>query len=212
MIKDIFYLFFGKIFGPLRSFKFQGRQYRYFIHPYNATWRNERAVEIPIVWEIVKKNQGKNILELGNTLSHYFSVNHDILDKYEKAKMVINQDVVDFKPTHKYDLIISISTIEHIGWDESPRNPLKIFWAIENLKNCLASNGEIVITLPLGYNSEMDKLLKEGKIPFTKQYFLKRISRDNRWKEVSWEDICDAKYNFPFPSANGLVIGIIKKK
>lgn len=206
----IFFIY--KILGPLRTFKFQNRRYRYFNHRYNATWRIERAVELPIVWEIVKKHQGRKILEVGNTLSHYFPVKHDILDKYEDARRIINQDVVDFNPIHKYDLIVSISTLEHVGWDENPRDTLKILRALKNLKNCLTPKGKMVVTLPLGYNPEMDKLLRESKIHFAKQYCLKRISRDNRWREVDWEDIYNAKYDYPFPGANGLVIGIIKKK
>lgn len=175
------------------------------------TWRGERAVEVPIIWEIVKKHHGKRILEVGNVLSHYFSVNHDILDKYEKAEGVINQDVVDFQPSEKYDLIVSISTLEHVGWDEEPRDPLKILRAIQNLKNLIASGGKMIVTLPLGYNSEMDKLLKEGKIHFTEQYYLKRISRDSKWIEVDWNDVWEAKFGSPFYAANGLIIGIIEK-
>lgn len=204
--------FVYKIFKSLRTFKFQGRSYKYFYHNYNNTWQNERAVEVPIIWEIVKRDHGEKILEVGNVLSHYFSVNHDIVDKFEIADGVINQDVVNFQPSNKYDLIISISTLEHIGWDESPRDPMKTLHALENLKNCLALEGRMVVTLPLGSNPEIDKLLREGKIRFAKQYYLKRVSRDNRWKEVDWEDICDAKYGYPFPNANGLVIGIIEKK
>jgi SAM-dependent methyltransferase len=158
----------------LRTFTFQGETYRYFYHKYNTTWRNERAVEIPIVWKIVKKYMDRNILEVGNVLSHYFSVNHDILDKYEKAKGVINQDVVNFSTAKKYDLIVCISTLEHVGWDETPREHMKILHAIENLKKLLAPKGKIVITLPLGYNPELDKLLKNGKIHFTKRFCMRR--------------------------------------
>ena len=58
--------------------------------------------------------------------------------------------------------IVSISTIEHVGWDETPRDPKKIPLALENLTTrCLAPDGEIVVTLPLGYNTYLDKLLKE---------------------------------------------------
>lgn len=208
--QDVMYLFY-KVFKSKRTLRFQGRRYKYFCHRYNHTWRNERAVEVPIVWEIVKKHHGKKILEVGNVLSHYFSVDYDILDKYEKAKGVINQDVVDFKPAIKYDLIVSISTLEHIGWDEELREPRKILYAIENLKKILASEGKIVVSLALGYNPELDSLLKKGKIQFAKQYYLKRISRDNRWEEVDWEDICDSQYDSPFPGTNALVIGIIEK-
>jgi hypothetical protein len=201
---------YRKKFG-IRTFEFRGHAYNYFCHRYSATWRNERVVEIPIVWEIVKSCRGR-VLELGNVLSHYYPVTHDIVDKYEQAKGVINQDIVNFQPSERYDLIISISTIEHVGWEEKPREPRKILRALENLKlNCLASGGKIVITLPLGYNSELDKLLNEGKINLGKQYYLKRISKDNEWVETGWNDIRNVKYNVPFPDANGIVVSVFEK-
>ncbi len=203
-----------KIFKSSRTFKFQKDTYNYFYHKYNSTWKNERAVEVPIIWEMVKKyhNHKQKILEVGNVLSHYFPVNHVILDKYEKADGVVNQDVIDFQPPKKYDLIVSISTLEHVGWDEKPREPMKILQAIENLEKCLVPGGKIVISLPLGSNFIMDKLLNDGKIQFTKMYCLKRISKDNKWIEIGWKDINNARYNYPFPKANGLVIGIIEKE
>jgi hypothetical protein len=193
-----------------RTFLFQGHEYRYFYSFINTTWINERCIEIPIVMEIVKNYRGKKILEVGNVLSHYFSFKHLIVDKYEIANGVINQDVVDVKPKEKYDLIISISTLEHVGWDEKPRDNMKIPNAIENLKGLLRPNdGMIIVTFPLGYNSVLDRLLKDKVIRFTKIYYLKRISKSNGWKEVSWEDVQDTEYGKPFPFANALVIGII---
>jgi hypothetical protein len=70
----------------------------------------------------------------------------------------------------------------------------------------------IIITVPLGYNSALDKLLKDGIIRFSKQYHLLRTSSGNEWKEASWEDVKVTKYNTPLPYANGLLIGIITVK
>jgi hypothetical protein len=193
------------------TFAFQGRTYRYFYHPYGTTWKNERAVEVPIILEKVKSYQGGRILEVGNVLSNYVHFQHDTVDKYEKADGVINQDVVDFQPYEKYDLIVSISTIEHVGWDETPRDPKKIPLALENLTGCLVSGGEIVVTVPMGYNAYLDKLLKEDNVRFTEQYYLKRISDDNKWIEVGGGEVREAKYGTPFPHANVLAIGIIKR-
>jgi SAM-dependent methyltransferase len=206
-----FWCYYYKVFKASRTFTFQGHAYHYFYHTYNIAWKSERAVEVPIVRDIVQKHRRKRILEVGNVLSHYFPVSHDILDKYEICDGVTNEDVVDFRPSEKYDLIISISTLEHVGWDEKPREPMKILRAIENLKDCLAPGGEIVVTLPVGFNTEMDKLLSEGRIKFIRQYQMKRISRDNRWIEVDWNEICYAKYGSPFPFGNGLIIGFIEK-
>lgn len=198
--------------GPPGTFAFQEQNYHYFYHPYNTTWKNERAVEVPIILGKIQTYRGGRILEVGDVLSNYVHFRHDIVDKYDKADGVINQDVVDFQPAKKYDLIVSISTIEHVGWDETPRDPKKIPFALENLTRCLASGGEIVVTLPLGYNTYLDKLLKEDKIQFTEQYYLKRISDDNKWTQVGrGGEVHYAKYGTPFPYANAIVIGVIKR-
>jgi hypothetical protein len=76
-----------------------GKTYHYFDTV--KTWHGERAVEIPIVIEMVRKYQGKNILEVGNVLSHHMKFEHDILDKYEIAKGVTNSDVTHFTSEKK---------------------------------------------------------------------------------------------------------------
>ena len=197
-------------FKSTRSFRFNGKKYNYFYHKYSITWNNERTIEVPIIWKIVKKYKNKNILEVGNVLSHFFDFQHDIVDKYEITDGVINQDVVDYKPSKKYELIVSISTLEHVGWDETPREPLKIFRAIENLKSLLTENGKIVITLPKGHSPVLDNLLRENKLKFSEQYFLKRVSRNNKWKQCNWKKISKVVYGYPVRySANGIIIGII---
>jgi len=160
----------------------------------------------------IQEYQNKKILEIGNVLSHYFDINHDVLDKYERDHNVINEDIVNFNPVTKYDLIVSISTFEHIGWDETPCEPKKVYHCIEKVKSLLSKNGRAIITVPFGYNLDMDKLFQDKIIKFTKQHYLKRISRDNDWKESDWKSIKDTKYNYPFPAANGLIIGIIERK
>ena len=163
--------------------------------------------------EMVRTYQGKNILEIGNVLSHHVRFEHDVLDKYEIAKGVINAEIVDFESEKKYDLIVSISTLEHVGWDEKPRDDTKIHRAIGNLKNLISPRGGmILITLPLGYSSVLDKLVRNGELRFSKQYCLKRISKGNEWVEGSLEDAQFAKYNTPWPFANVLLVGIISRE
>ena len=135
------------------------------------------------------------MLEVRNVLSHHFPIHHDVVDKYEVAPGVINQDIVEFIPSERYDLILSISTLEHVGWDETPSEPAKLLRAIEHLRNrCLAPGGQIVASLPVGYNEFLDELLRDGKSPFTKQHFLKRISKRNYWVESDWNGCKDATY------------------
>lgn len=192
-----------------RTFSFQYKTYEYFYHPYNTTWSNERTVEIPIIWNLMKDYRGKEILEVGNVLSHYYPVSHDILDKYEEADGVINCDVVSFQPSKKYDLIVSISTLEHVGWDEKPHEPMKFVEAIEHLKKLIAPDGKLVVTFPVGHNFMLDELLDKHSVGFTSIFYLKRVSANNEWVEVDWADIRDAKCNYPYQAANGLIVGMI---
>ncbi len=221
-----FLAWYYRKFRSSEGFRFHGNTYRYLFHPYLTTWRNERAAIIPIVWDIVKKSreQDKRILEVGNVLSYYFKVDHDILDKYEIMDGVINEDVVDFNPLKRYDVIISIFTLSVVGWSEdiearrtgtnspsvSPQDPNKVLRAINNLNRLLAPGGQIVVVHDLGYNPAMDKLLKSGELRFDKHYYLKRIS-GYRWKEVDGLDLNEVKYDRSIPSANEVLVGIINK-
>jgi hypothetical protein len=196
-----------RLFRSRRSFAFNSKQYRYFLHPYNTAWRTERTVEIPIVRELLENSAGKEVLEVGNVFSHYYRCAHDVVDKYEKAPGVINQDIVNFRPSKKYDLIVSVSTLEHVGWDEEPKEPDKVLRAIDILMSCLSAGGTGVVTLPVGYNPRLDALIDGNEIPFTQRFCLKRVSADNRWLQAEWPEIRGSRMYSPFRAANGLVIG-----
>lgn len=201
-----------KIFRLCAVFRFQGNAYQYFLNRYNFTWENERIVEVPIIMKLVRESHGKRILEVGNVLSRYFTVKHDIVDKYEKGVRVINEDVVNFHPPYKYDLIVSISTFEHIGFDESPKDPNRVLDAFRNVGNLLVPGGRAVITLPLGYNAGLDGLLIEDKILFAEKYCMRRISRLNSWAEINFNAVYNPPYDKPFRFANWLFIGVMVKQ
>ncbi|MBP6857555.1 hypothetical protein KBC25_03975 [Candidatus Pacearchaeota archaeon] len=199
-------------FKPKRTFYFRGKKLNYLYHRYNTTWKNERTIEVPIAMNYIFQFKDKRILEIGDVLAHYYTGTWDILDKYEKGNKIINQDVIDFKPYYKYDLIISVSTMEHVGFDEEDKNHFKIIQAIKNIKeDCLKKGGIGIITMPLGYNPSMDKSLFNGTLNFDEKIFLKRINEKNEWKEVTENQARYAKYGKPFNAANAIVIGIIKK-
>jgi hypothetical protein len=184
-----------KRYPPSHTFTLQGERYKYFYNLYNITWKNERALEIPVAWDEVEKYRGKKILEVGNVLSWYFQVQHDVLDKYEVAEGVINEDIVEFKPAEKYDLILSISTLEHVGWDETPREPRKVLDAVERLKGLLNAGGKLLITVPLGYNTALDEFLRDGSLDFTNKFFMKRVSKKTEWAEIDEQKALDEVRN-----------------
>jgi ubiquinone/menaquinone biosynthesis C-methylase UbiE len=44
-ITNCSWYYYYKIFKSWRTFKFQGKTYRYFYHRYNRTWKTERAIQ-----------------------------------------------------------------------------------------------------------------------------------------------------------------------
>lgn len=209
---DVFNFRYKILFHRKKTFTFQKKDYRYLYHRYNFAWKNERAVEVPIIWDFILEHSGKKILEVGNVLSHYFIIQHEVLDKYEEGDGIINEDVAIYSPQKKYDIIVSISTLEHVGWDEIPRNDTKILPTIKNLKKLLNPGGKIMFTLPLGYyNPKLNQIINENKLQLTSCSFLMRISKDNQWKEVSERKAKTLQYNAPYPNANGILIGKIEK-
>jgi hypothetical protein len=215
---DYITFLYYKIFKGLRSFRLDGKSYRYFYHLYNTTWKNERAVEIPFILSILRRYQGRDILEVGNVLSNYFKITHDVLDKNDKGPHIIHLDAIDFRPEKKYDLIISISTIEHVGYNEGPSgkdfserpDPLKILRVLDILKNSLTETGEMVVSIPMGFNRELDKLVRSRKIGFEKTLCLRNISGRNLWEEADIGQLSEQDCSYG-PYANVLVIGYIKK-
>lgn len=171
-------------FGSGRTFDFEGKKYNYFYHPYNLAWRNERSIEVPIVLERLLGRGGCSVLEVGNVLSHYMDVEHDVLDKYEAGPGVINADAAEFDPGREYDLIISISTLEHIGIDEEPSGPGKAVAAAEHLKGLLAPGGTMIATVPVGANAELDRALLSARGPFESKSALRRRRMTNSWEQV----------------------------
>jgi hypothetical protein len=167
---------------------------------------------LPIAWNRVREVDPARVLEVGNVLSHYFPARHQVLDKYERAAGVINEDVVDFSPGRSYDLIVSVSTLEHVGWDEDePRDPPKVLRAIDRLRELLTDRGELFVTLPQGWNEELDRFIADGRVPFAERRALKRISADGCWAEIPPSELEGIAYGSPFPNANGVTVGVISR-
>lgn len=140
-------------------FQYNGEQYQLADYGYNNTLSNERAVELPIAHRWLSRTKGRG-LEVGNVMSHYFPVEHEIVDKYEQARGVRNCDV--FTLSGPYDWVLSISTLEHVGWDETPVDVDAAAASIDHLVRCLAPNGRMLVTIPVGYHPHLDAALLAG--------------------------------------------------
>ena len=226
-----------------RTFTFKGKELYYNRIKFNNP--TERAVEISIAFDFIAnlKNPQK-ILEIGNVLSHYensLSENigirsRRIVDKFEVDLGVENQDLMSLPSAEKYDAIVSISSVEHVGQGDDPsggygeqiqyrdlEGPLK---AIAKIYDLLAIDGKALITVPFGkltdaewyiqFSQEyLDVLWKKYGIPkdAISANYLKLIDRETvdekhymLWKEVNALELSDSEYGWPWSQANGIAV------
>lgn len=191
-----------------KSFPFDGQQLQYAAHSYNATWRNERAIEVPVLIDFLQRHKGKKILELGNVARYYGDFSHEVVDKYEQHPAVYNFDILDFKVDQPYHAFVSISTLEHIGWDEPVRDHSKISRVFEKLPDLVSNLDNVLFSFPTGYNSVLDQHLAKDELPFQKLLYFKRCNRANHWQPTCREEALGLRYDSRFPAANGLAFGI----
>jgi hypothetical protein len=195
LLKDFIYKFIYFIFKLLRPkhFFFNGKKIQYENSFYNTSFFNERTVEIPMVKEIISSYKRNNFLEIGNVLQHYnYPESRVIVDKYEVSQNVINEDIETYSTQTKFNLIVSISTLEHVGLDEGEMvtDKDKLQRCILNISNnLLAKEGVLIVTLPVNYNENVDKFIRENTI-FQEKFFMKKDSLLlNTWKKVSFDDL-----------------------
>jgi SAM-dependent methyltransferase len=171
--------------GP-QTFVVDGVERTQLIHLYNRTWRNERAVEVPLALAFLDRHDGP-VLEVGNVLVNYGRTGHVVLDKYERRPGVVNADVVDYRPDQRFGAIVAVSTLEHVGWDEEPQDPGKIPCAVQRLRDLLLPTGRLLVTCPLSYNPHLDALVEGGGLDPARQTCLVRDG-SGRWRETPRAD------------------------
>src|SRR5581483_3814147 len=226
-----------------RQFTFQGKKLHYNRISYNN--RAERAVEVPIAFDFLARQQGKDtILEVGNVLQHYENSLSDalgirarrIVDKFEIGHGITNLDIMDMDPEEKYQVIISVSTIEHVGQNCAPTGqfgekykttdleaPLK---AIAKIYDLLAPDGHALITIPFGqltdggwyiqFSSEyLDLLITKYGLPQValSVNYLKRAAIEyglnnpnQEWIEAQAEELKHVKYDTLWGGARAVAI------
>ncbi len=173
----------------------------------------ERTIEVAFAKSFLARYVGKKVLEVGNVMSGYTKIdltNHLVLDKYEKGANIINKDIIDLKDVKKYDAILSVSTMEHVGYDETPRTKGKAIEALRKMMRALKPHGEMLVTVPIGHNPEIDQMLRSNSLKFNEVHFLKRISALNSWAETSGEDALSKAYGGKYPAANAVAFLIYR--
>jgi hypothetical protein len=157
------------------TFCWNGRELGYFDHRYNHTALNSRRVEVPIArWFLTRAGEKARILEVGNVLAHYGPINWPVVDLRERG--AINADVMGWQPHSELDLVVSISTIEHIQ-----ARPSQV---LARLRSFLAPGGIALVTAPTGYRADLDRELREGMLPANRAWFM-RAYPGGGWQECT---------------------------
>jgi hypothetical protein len=200
----------GRPGGP--TFSHDGTHHAYLRAAYHYTWLNERAVEVPLAASALAQEAPEaRVLEVGNVLAHYLPVSHLVVDKYERAPGVLNADVVDIDLPGPFDLILAISTLEHVGLDEEVQDPGKPARAVAHLTSLLAPDGRLWCTVPVGYNPALDDALREGSLGFTRLTALRRTGRRNRWEEVPVAQVWGTRYDRLLYTAQAVVVAELRR-
>jgi SAM-dependent methyltransferase len=196
--------------GRHGTFELAGERHAYLYHRYKRSWLTERAVEVPVAQAEVDRSAGARILEIGHVLGHYRQdTTHVVVDKYERAPGVLNRDVLDLGGLGAFDLIVAVSTLEHVGYDESPRDPAAATRAVAALRERLAPGGRLLVTIPAGYNPAFDAAIAGGTIPTRSLTALRRVGGATRWREVEPDEAWGAPYDFLLYSARAVLFAVI---
>lgn len=167
-------------------------------------WRTERGLELALATRAVAGYRPNEILEIGNVLAPAGVLSgHTVVDKYEEGPGVLNVDIVEYQPERTFGLVISISTLEHVGWDETPREPDKASGALHHLAGL---GNALMISIPVGHHRQLEAAFIDG--PFDSVTLAVKTSRLGRWERRPLDQCANVEYNAPFAYGNGILVGV----
>jgi hypothetical protein len=72
-------------------------------------------------------------------------------------------------------------------------------------KEFLAPDGHALISVPLGYNPHLDRLIRTGQTGYA-VHFLRRVNENNDWQEVEATALDAPEYDSAHSRANAIAI------
>lgn len=190
---------------------------------------DERIVEYKWIFnELSKTKKNLKLLDAGSTINFPDIINRikkkykitiqtlypENYSFYDQGISYVYEDLTKkiFKE-NSFDIITCISTLEHVGFDNSIYNyskkisikkkSISYLKVIENIKHCLKKNGILLLTIPYGrhqkfetlqqFNDKMVKKIIDKFKPQSKEISYTKYSYGT-WKRCSKEE-CD-KLNF----------------
>jgi hypothetical protein len=195
--------------GGRGEFEFAGERHRYLFHRYKWTWLTERAVEVPIARSFVERHAADRVLEIGHVLGHYGPQEHTVVDKYEQAPGVLNRDVFELDDLGRFEAVVAVSTLEHVGWDEEPRDRGRSAASLHAAQRSIAPGGKLLVTVPVGYHPGLDEAIQSGEFRFASARALRRRQFGPHWDEVEPDSVWGTPYDFLLYSARAVFVGVI---
>jgi hypothetical protein len=171
-------------------------------------WRTERCVEIALGRRAIAAHNPDGVLEVGNVMPLAGISGHAVVDKYEEGPGVINEDIVGFLPGRRYSLVISLSTLEHVGWDEEPRDPDKAAVALDAMNSLVDEAGALLVTIPVGIHRRLERSFLAADTPFDLVTLLVKTSRRPRWEACPLSNLSSLQYGAPYACGNGILVGV----
>ena len=176
-------------------FQLAGTEFSYVDSWHNWTWLNERAVEVSIAQSALAAVEPSRAVEIGAVLPHYGNDEHRVIDKYEVGEGIEQLDIFDLPAEPLYELVLCLSTLEHVGWDEPDRDAELALTACEHLKRLVAPGGELLVTVPVGYHPQLDAAIRSGELAFDQVLAMRCAYPSMIWNEVAPASVADASYD-----------------
>jgi len=149
-----------------------------------ASHKSERSVEIPKFFELINEYSPKTMLDVGFAGGFYHEDITDLgikytgmdadptriggqamkVDEEKKQKWrkslnrieVLGMDILDWKSKRQFDMVASISVIEHIipcGYGRKNRGPKADLMAVDKMKDHVKPSGHLILSFPTGIDT-----------------------------------------------------------
>jgi cyclopropane fatty-acyl-phospholipid synthase-like methyltransferase len=113
-----------------------------------------------------------------------------VIDLNEKWPGATNADIMIYQPEQPLDLIVSISTLEHIGYNKWTDTGLyKLSEVMVRLERMLAPGGVFVATVPIGWRPDMDAEIRTEQTGADQVWYMRQTSEvENTWTECTQDE------------------------
>ena len=193
--------------GPRRHVNLQGQRIPLEYDFRRWMWRNERCLELALGRLALAVHTPHTVLEIGNVMPLAGAHGHTVVDKYETGAGIINEDVLTFASGRRYGLVLSISTFEHVGWDEEPRDPDKASAALSRLSGLVEEDGALLVTIPVGDHRRLERSFVADDGPFDAVSLFVKASRLARWEPRPPAERGNVRYGSPYANGNAVLVG-----